>query len=65
MEKYKKDLQKQNFKISGRTWNEKFELPDGYSECIIKKHETVTDNSQTYFSKIFLGIFFNGIGTYV
>ena len=34
-------------------WNEKFELPNGfcsvsdiqdYFQCIIKKHETVTDN---------------------
>ena len=41
------------FKISGPTWNETFDLPDGsysiddiqdYFEFIIKKHETLTDN---------------------
>ena len=52
MEKYKKVIQK--FKISAPTWNEEFELADGsysvsdiqdYFEYILKKHETVTDNS--------------------
>ena len=42
------------FKISAPTWNETFDLPDGsysiddiqsYFEFIIKKHETLTDNS--------------------
>ena len=41
------------FKISGPTWNETFDLPDGsysiddiqdYFEFIIKTHETLTDN---------------------
>ena len=54
MEKYKNVIQKHLFKISAPTWNEEFELPDGsysvtdiqeYSQHIIKKHETVTDNS--------------------
>ena len=40
--------------MSGPTWNEEFELPDGsysvsdiqdYFEDIIKKHETLTDNT--------------------
>ena len=40
-------------KISGSTWNKKFELPDGsysvldiqdYFKYIIEKHETVIDN---------------------
>ena len=54
MEKYKKVIKKPNkFKISAPTWNEEFELPDGsnsvsdiqdYSEYILKKLETVTDN---------------------
>ena len=29
MEKYKKVIQKNKFKISATTWNEEFELPDG------------------------------------
>ena len=42
------------FKISPPTWNETFDLPDGshsvsdiqdYFEFIIKKHETLTENS--------------------
>ena len=41
------------FKISARTWNDAFDLPDGsysvsdiqdYFEFIIKKHETLTEN---------------------
>ena len=51
------------FKISVPTWNEKFELPDrsysvsdiqDYSEYIIKKYETVTDNPsiRMYINKI-------------
>ena len=43
MEKYKKFIQKNKFKISSRTWNEEFKLPDGsYS---------VPDN-QDYFKHI-------------
>ena len=42
------------FKISARTWNETFDLPDvsyniseiqDYIECIIKKHETIGENA--------------------
>ena len=51
------------FKISARTWNDTFDLPDGsYSveyiqdcfEFIIKKHETLTENPsiQIYLNKI-------------
>ena len=33
------------FEISAATWNNKFELPDGfYSVSNIKKHEAVIDN---------------------
>ena len=49
-----KKLYKNNkFKISPRTWNDKFQLPDGsysvsdiqdYFEYIIKKHGEKTDN---------------------
>ena len=48
-----KSIYKNNkFKISGPTWNETFDLPDGsynipaiqsYFESIIKKHETIAD----------------------
>ena len=46
MARYKKEYKKNKFKISGPTWNEKFELPDGsyylpdmrdYFEYIFKK----------------------------
>ena len=51
------------FKISSPTWNDTFELPDGsysiadiqdYFEFIIKKHETLTENTpvQIYPNKI-------------
>ena len=51
------------FKISAPVWNGEFDLPDGsysvsdiqdYFECIIKKHETIADNSpmQIYTNKI-------------
>ena len=42
------------FKISARTWNETFDLPDGsnnipaiqnYLEYLIKKHETIADTA--------------------
>ena len=63
MEKYKKVIQDNKFKIPGPTWNEKFEFPGGsslvsdiqdYFQYIIKKHETVNDNPQirTYVNKI-------------
>ena len=49
--------------MSAPTWNETFDLPDGcysfadiqdYFECIIKKHETLTENPsvQIYPNKI-------------
>ena len=47
MEKHKKVIQNNKFKISPPTWNEKFVLPDGsyslsdiedYFEYIFKKH---------------------------
>ena len=51
------------FKISAPTWNDTFDLPDGsysiadiqdYFEFIIKKHETLTENTpiQIYQNKI-------------
>ena len=59
----KKSQKNNKFKISAPAWNEEFELPDGsysvsniqsYFEYIIKKHETVTDNSsiRIYVNKI-------------
>ena len=47
----KSEYNNNKFKISARTWNETFDLPDGsysisdiqdYFEFIIKKHETLT-----------------------
>ena len=57
------------FKIFAPTWNDEFDLPDGsysiagiqdYFEFIIKKHETLTENSpvQIYPNKIKNGIVF-------
>ena len=51
------------FKISARTWNDEFDLPDGsysvsdmegYFEYITEKHETIADNppTQIYVNKI-------------
>ena len=49
----KSEYNNNKFKISGSTWNEAFDLPDGsysiydiqdYFEFIIKKHETLTEN---------------------
>ena len=59
----KSEYNNNKFKISAPTWNETFDLPDGsysindiqdYFEFIIKKHETLTDNSsvQIYANKI-------------
>ena len=59
----KKSYKNNKFQILAPTWNEKFELPNGsysvsdiqdYSEYILKKHETVTDNRsiRIYVSKI-------------
>ena len=59
----KKQCKNNKFRISGKTWDQEFELPNGcyaiwdiqyYFEYIIKKHETVTDNPlvEKYASKI-------------
>ena len=49
----KSEYNKNKFKISAPTWNDKSNLPDGsysvfdiqdYFECIVKKHETIADN---------------------
>ena len=54
----KKAYKSNNFKLSAPTWNEHFELTDGsysvsdiqgYFDCIIKKHERLTDNSPARF----------------
>ena len=54
MEKYKKVIKKNKFKVSAPTWNEELELPDGsysipdiryYFEYILKKNmRQPTDN---------------------
>ena len=50
----KSEYNNNKFKISAPTWNDTFDLPDGshsisgiqdYFEFIIKKHETLTENS--------------------
>ena len=52
MEKIK-SCKKSKFNISAPTWNDEFEFPDesyfmsdiqDYIECIIKKHEMLTEN---------------------
>ena len=53
----KSEYSNNKFKTSAPTWNETFDLPDDiqdYFEFIIKKHETLTDNSpvQIYANKI-------------
>ena len=59
----KSEYNNNKFKISAPTWNDTFDLPDGsysiadiqdYFEFIIKKHETLTENSpvQIYVNKI-------------
>ena len=54
MENIKRWYKSNEFKILAPTWNEQFELPDGsysvsdiqdYFGYILKKYETVTDNS--------------------
>ena len=56
------------FKINAPTWNDEFNLPNGsysvydiqyYFEYIIKKNETIADNSlvQIYVNKIKTGLF--------
>ena len=53
MEKHKSSFRNNKFKLSGPTWNEKSELPNGsysisniqdYFEHIIKKHGTLGNN---------------------
>ena len=55
MGKTKKNLCEKKFKLSGTTWDENLELPDGsysvldiqdFFEYIIKKRKTFTDESQ-------------------
>ena len=50
----KSEYNNNKFKISAPTWNDTFDLPNGsysiadiqnYFEYIIKKHETITDNT--------------------
>ena len=59
----KSEYKNNKFKISAPTWNETFDLPDGfysisdiqdYFEFITKKHETLTENLsiQIYAKKI-------------
>ena len=59
----KSEYNNNKFKISAPTWNDTFDLPDGfysiadfqdYFEFIIKKHETLTENppAQVYPNKI-------------
>ena len=59
----KSEYNNNRFKISAPTWNDTFDLPDGfysianfqdYFEFIIKKHETLTEDSpaQVYPTKI-------------
>ena len=56
MENIKKSYKSNKLKILAPTWNEQFELPDGsysvsdiqdYFGHILKKYETVTDNTST------------------
>ena len=63
MEKQKKLIRNNKFKISGLTWSHEFELPDGlystsniqdYFEYILKKHIESVDNPsiKIYVNKI-------------
>ena len=63
LENIKSEYSNNKFKISAPTWNDTFDLPDdsysiadiqGYFEFIIKKHESLTENSpvQIYPNKI-------------
>ena len=60
---FKSEYNNNKFNISAPTWNDEFDLPDGsyyisdiqdYFEYIIKKHETIAENSpvQIYVNKI-------------
>ena len=62
-ENIKSEDNNNKFKISAPTWNDEFHLPDGfyfisgiqdYFEYIIKRHETITDNTpvKIYVNKI-------------
>ena len=64
----KSEYNNNKFEISSPTWNDTFDLPDGsysisdihdYFEFIIKKHETLTENSpiQMYPNKIKIELF--------
>ena len=63
MKNIRSEYNNRKFKISAPTWNDEFNLPDGsysvsdiqdYFEYIIKKYETIADNSplQIYVNKI-------------
>ena len=63
LENIKSEYSNNKFNISAPTWNDTFDLPDdsysiadiqGYFEFIIKKHESLTENSpvQIYPNKI-------------
>ena len=54
-QKIQESYKSNKFKISSKTWNEEFVLPDrSYSISNIKKHETFTDNPP-------IGIYINKI----
>ena len=64
----KTEYNNNRFKISASTWSETFDLPDGsytiddiqdYFEFVIKKHETLTDNSsiKVYSKKLKIELF--------
>ena len=63
MENIKSEYNNNKFKVFAPTWNDEFNLPNGsysvfdiqdYFEYIIRKHETIADNSpvQIYVHKI-------------
>ena len=70
MEKYKKVIQNNKFKISTPTWNDKFKLPDGscpvsdiqdHFESIFKKYGENIDNASI---KMYVNVIGNGITGY-
>ena len=44
----KSDYNNNKFKISAPTWNDTFNVPDGYFEDIVKKHETIAEVSPVF-----------------
>ena len=68
MEKYKKVIQNNKFKISAPTWNDKFKLPDcpvsdiqDHFESIFKKYGENIDNASI---KMYVYVIGNGITGY-